>query len=623
MTRIKLLDQDAVNKIAAGEVIERPASVVKELIENSIDAGATKILVEVAEGGKRLIRVTDDGCGMDREDSTLAFEKHATSKISAADDLARISTLGFRGEALSSIASVARSVDLVTKVRSGGVGVAGTHVRIEDGKIVEVGEVGAPAGTTIEVADLFKNVPARRKYLKSGRAELARIAEIVTTYAVIHHHISFELFSGEKTLFKSVRSESWNDPILRILGSDVARNLIPIEADSKFVSIAGAVGRQTVTRSSPDWIMIYVNGRYVKSKALSRAVAEAYRTLIPTGRHPIAVISLSIDPSTVDVNVHPAKTEVRFLREEELAGMLTDSIRLALERAEERESGPEQMKALRPTVLGAADGSADGGYGEGEAEVGVAANWEGEAEEVAGLDGAASLTVPISPEDGACVPASGAEVQRTLPLYSGGGRLELDLETAPLPGGLRVLGQALLLYIVAEGPEGLVLVDQHAAAERIRYEMLVKKHDSGTISQELIVPVTLEFSPKETVLLEEWEEVLEEMGFDVRPFGGRAYHVRSVPATGQRLESPEAVHDVLRDLFALGKVGTEATAKDEILKLLACRGSIKAGHEMAWKEMHDLLRELFSCDNPKTCPHGRPTMVTVSRVQLEKIFGRR
>ncbi|HPJ30389.1 MAG TPA: DNA mismatch repair endonuclease MutL [Methanothrix sp.] len=623
MTRIKLLDQDAVNKIAAGEVIERPASVVKELIENSIDAGATKILVEVAEGGKRLIRVTDDGCGMDREDALLAFEKHATSKISGADDLARISTLGFRGEALSSIASVARSVELVTKVRSGGVGISGTRIRIEEGKMVEVGEVGSPAGTTIEVADLFKNVPARRKYLKSGRAELARIAEVVTTYAVIHHHISFELFSGDRTLFKSVRSESWNDPILRILGSEVARNLIPIQADSRFVSIAGAVGRQTVTRSSPDWIMTYVNGRYVKSRALSRAVAEAYRTLIPTGRHPIAVVSLSVDPSMVDVNVHPAKLEVRFLREEELAGMVTESIRLALERAGERESGPEQMKVLQPTVLGAARELANGADGGRGAEEGIAGAGEGEVEEGAGVDGMTAPAVPIGPEEGMQVPAAGAEIQRTLPLYSGAWRLELDLETAPLPGGLRVLGQALLLYIVAEGPEGLILVDQHAAAERTRYEMLVKRHDSGTISQELIEPVTLELSPKEELMLEEWGEVLVEMGFDVRPFGGRAYHVRAVPATGQRLESPGAVHDVLRDLFALGKVGTEATAKDEILKLLACRGSIKAGYEMAWKEMHDLLRELFACENPKTCPHGRPTMVTISRVQLEKIFGRR
>jgi len=584
-------------------VIERPASVVKELIENSIDAGATRVLVEVADGGKGLVRVTDDGCGMDREDALLAFERHATSKISGADDLERISTLGFRGEALSSIASVAKSVDLVTKVRSGGVGVVEIAIRIEDGRIADVREVGSPAGTSIEVRDLFRNVPARRKYLKSGRAELARIVDVVTSYAVINHTISFELFSGNKTLFKSVRSESWNDPLLRILGSDVARNLIPIEARSKFVSIAGAVGRQTVTRSSPDWIMTYVNGRAVKSRALSRAVNEAYRTLIPSGRYPIAVLSLRIDPSMVDVNVHPAKLEVRFLREEELAGMVTELIQLALTKAEEKESGPQQMRALRPTDLGASEAEGEGEFGE-----------------AAGGYGPEAPEWPVGTSEAG---APGGGVQRTLPLTSGGGRLDLDLVAAPLPGGLRVLGQALLLYIVAEGPEGIVLVDQHASAERVRYETLAKKYASGTIAQELIEPITLELSPKEEVMLEEWGEVLEEMGFEISPFGRNTYHVRSVPAVGQRLESPEAVHDVLRDLFALGRVGTEATGKDAILKLLACRGSIKAGTELGWKEMHDLLRDLFSCENPKTCPHGRPTVVTISQVQLEKIFGRR
>ncbi|HII06868.1 MAG TPA: DNA mismatch repair endonuclease MutL [Methanotrichaceae archaeon] len=602
MTKIKLLDKEAVNKIAAGEVIERPASVVKELIENSIDSGAARILVEVAEGGKGLVRVTDDGCGMDREDAALAFEKHATSKISGADDLERISTLGFRGEALSSIASVASTVDIATKVRSEELGVSGTHIRIDDGKITDVGEVFCPAGTTIEVRDLFRNVPARRKYLRSRRAELARIVDVVTSYAVINHHISFELFSGNKTLFKSVRSESWNDPILRILGSNVARNLIPIEAESKLISVTGVVGKQTVTRSSPDWIMTYVNGRSVRSRALSRAVTEAYRTLIPTGRHPIAVISLQIDPSMVDVNVHPAKMEVRFLREVELAEMLTELISLALQKAEEKESAPRQMKALQETELGVSE-------------------VDGEADDAVAVHGPAAPAGPIGPmAEGS---SSGAETQRTLPLTSGRGRLDLDLEGAPLPGGLRVLGQALKLYIVAEGPEGLVLVDQHAAAERIRYEMLAKKHASGTISQELISPVTVELSPKEQVMLEDWGEVLGDMGFEIPPFGGNAYNVRSVPAIGRRLESPEAVHDVLRDLFALGKVGTEATARDEILKLLACRGSIKAGHEMTWKEMHDLLRELSICENPKTCPHGRPTTVTISSVQLEKLFGRR
>ncbi len=596
MTRIKLLDRDAVNKIAAGEVIERPASVVKELIENSIDAGATKILVEVVEGGKGLIRVTDDGCGMDREDALLAFEKHATSKISGSDDLDRISTLGFRGEALSSIASVARSVEIVTKVRSEDLEVTGTHLWIEDGRITDVRDAGSPAGTTIEVRDLFRNLPARRKYLRSGRAELARIVDVVTSYAVINHSISFELFSGKKTLFKSVRSESCNDPILRILGSEVARNLIPIEANSKLVSITGVVGRQTVTRSSPDWVMTYVNGRPIRSRALSRAVNEAYRTLIPTGRYPLAVLSLKIDPLMVDVNVHPAKMEVRFLREEELVGMVTELIRLALAKAEEKESGPRQMKALRPTEIGVSQG-------------------EGESGDLA----AEQRPEPPAGEDEGL--AAAVEIQRTLPLYPG--RERLDLEVAPLPGGLRVLGQILKLYIVAEGPEGLVLVDQHAAAERIRYEILAKKYASGTISQGLIEPVTLELSPREVVMLEDWGEVLAEMGFEIQPFGGRAYQVRSVPATGSRLESPQAVHDVLRDLFALGRVGTEATGRDEIMKLLACRGSIKAGHEMTWKEMHDLLRGLFGCENPKTCPHGRPTVVTISQVQLEKIFGRR
>ena len=595
MARIKLLDQDAINKIAAGEVIERPASVVKELVENSIDAGATRILVEVEEGGKGLIRVTDDGCGMDREDAALAIERHATSKISGPGDLERIASLGFRGEALSSIASVAEALELVTKVRSGGIDAVGTRLRVEGGRVVDLREVGAPAGTSIEVRGLFKNVPARRKYLKSGRAELARIVEVVTSYAVIHHRISFELFSGEKRIFKSVRSESWNEPLLRILGREVARNLVPFEAEARSVSISGVAARETATRSSPDWIITYVNGRLVRSRALSRAVAEAYRTLIPTGRHPIAVVSLRIDPSQVDVNVHPAKTEVRFLREEEVAALVTDAIRAALMKAGEGGPPPQRARPTEPTV-----------FGTGKADDAVASS--GAAGTVGGSDPVGGLL---------------SDLQRTLPLYSGGGRLDLELAAEPLPGGLRLLGQALQLYIVAEGPEGLVLVDQHAAAERIRYEILSKKYASGTISQELIEPVTLELSPKEAVLLEEWGLTLAEMGFDVQPFGKNAYTVRAVPAIGRRLDSPEAVHDVLRDLFALGRVGTGSTAKEEILKLLACRGSIKAGAEMGWKEMHDLLRDLSTCESPRTCPHGRPTAVTLSPVELEKIFGRR
>ncbi len=583
MAKIRLLDPDTVNKIAAGEVIERPASVAKELIENSIDAGASRIRIEVVEGGKRLIRVTDDGCGIEKEDVVLAFQKHATSKILGAEDLDRIDTLGFRGEALSSIASVARSVEVHTKVRSSDLAAGGVRLWIEDGKVAEKTEVGCPAGMTIEVRDLFYGMPARRKYLKSARAELARITDVVTSYAIINPQIAFDLFTGKRTIFKSVRSEGWDDCILRILGTEVARNLVPVKAESGQMTISGVVGRRSLTRSGPDWIMVYVNGRAVRSRVLTRAVTEAYRTLIPSGRYPIAMISLEIDPALVDVNVHPTKKEVRFLREEDVAGAVVEAVSRVL-LVKDVEASDGQMKALK-TDKGT--GREDNGR----------------------------------PDPG---PVVDQDAQRTLPLTSGAeSRLELDLSSGTEKTRLRVLGQVLKLYIVAEGTEGLVLVDQHAAAERVRYEHLKKMHAARTLSQELIAPINLELSPKEQLMLEDWNELLARMGFEIHPFGGKTYNVRSLPAIGTRLEDPQSVHDVLRDLFAMGKVSCGSTSEDDVLKLLACRGSIKAGCEMTWKEMHDLLKDLFTCQNPKTCPHGRPTVVTISSAQLEKIFGRR
>ena len=583
MAKIRLLDPDTVNKIAAGEVIERPASVAKELIENSIDAGASRIRIEVAEGGKRLIRVTDDGCGIEKEDVVLAFRKHATSKISGAEDLDRIDTLGFRGEALSSIASVARSVEVHTKVRSSDLAAGGVRLRIEDGEVAEITEVGCPAGTTIEVRDLFYGMPARRKYLKSARAELARITDVVTSYAIINPQVAFDLFTGKRTIFKSVRSEGWDDCILRILGTEVARNLVPVKAVSGQMTISGVVGRRSLTRSGPDWIMVYVNGRAVRSRVLTRAVTEAYRTFIPSGRYPIAMISLNIDPALVDVNVHPTKREVRFLREEDVAGAVVEAVSRAL-LVKDVEASDGQMRAL-------------------ETDKGTNREDDGR------------------PDVG---PVVDQDAQRTLPLTSGAeSRLELDLSSGPEKTRLRVLGQVLKLYIVAEGPEGLVLVDQHAAAERVRYEHLKKMHAARTLSQELITPINLELSPKEQLMLEDWNELLARMGFEIHPFGGKTYNVRSLPAIGTRLEDPQSVHDILRDLFTMGKVSCGSTSEDDVLKLLACRGSIKAGCEMTWKEMHDLLKDLFSCQNPKTCPHGRPTVVTISSAQLEKIFGRR
>lgn len=575
--KIRLLDDDTINKIAAGEVIERPASVVKELVENSIDAGASRILIEVLDGGKELIRVTDDGCGMDREDAALAFQRHSTSKISSADDLFGIKTLGFRGEALSSIASVSDLVEVFTKTRTDE---TGTYLRIEKGAAVELKDSGSPVGTSIVVRGLFKNVPARLKHLGTASSELARITELLTQMAIINYRISFELFTGRRTIFMSSRSESWDDVLLRIYGLKVVKGLIPLQAEAEGCAVKGVIGSHLISRAGPDWIYIFVNGRPVISRAILSALREAYGTLLPSGRNPVAVISVSIDPAMVDVNVHPAKREVRFLREEAVTGLLRDAViktlasQVYVPRAELRD---ERAEFPEHNIV------------------------------------ADQRTLPMEPEADGSADARTGEVHIADAMGEG----------ASSKRSLRIIGQALDLYILAEDMDGLVLVDQHAAAERIRYESLLRRYASGSISQELIEPVNVELSPSEAVMMDSWRPLLQEMGFEISPFGGRTYSVRSVPMTGYRLDSPEAVRDVLRDIFASGKPGPQATIRDAVLKLLACRGSIKSGHRLSTEEMRALLADLMKCENPRTCPHGRPTLIGISAAHLERMFGRR
>lgn len=580
MPKIRLLDEDTINKIAAGEVIERPASAIKELVENSIDAGATKILIEVEEGGKSLIKVTDDGCGIEAEDLPMAFQKHATSKITGAKDLERIETLGFRGEALASIASVAKSIEVTTKTRSAP---TGTYLRMESGRIVEKKDIGCPIGTSIAVRELFYNVPARRKHLKSREAELVHIVDAVTEMAIINHVISFELFSGKRTLFRSSRSSSWDDVLLKIFDLKTLKGMMPFCAEGRGWRLKGAAGDPLSTRSSPDRIFIYVNGRPVYSRALTAALREAYRSIIPTGRSPIAVLSLEIGPELVDVNVHPTKREIRLLREEEISAAITYAVSKALRTKPEaeplRETPRVEMPAMQGTVI------------------------------------------------------TQSSEQKTLPMEVTGGEVEMSVasEVSVASGApvatevpqIRILGQVKKLYILAESDQGLLVIDQHAAAERIRFERLVQLYNRKRISQELAVPVTIELAPSEQILIESWKDTLQEIGFEISPFGGKTYHVRAVPAMGRRLENPEAVHDVLRALFTLGKVGPKDTSKEEILKLLACRGSIKSGKELTHPEMNALIKDLYACQNPLTCPHGRPVVVVMTQEELERLFSRR
>lgn len=582
MPKIRLLDEDTINKIAAGEVIERPASVVKELVENSIDAGATRILIEVTDGGKSLVKVTDDGCGIGQEDLALAFQKHATSKISSAVDLSSISTLGFRGEALSSIASVAGSVEVHTKPRSE---LSGSYLKIVDGKVSEIKDIGCPAGTSIAVRDLFHNVPARLKYLKSASAELVKVTELVTEMAIINHKISFELFTGNRTIFKSSRSEDWNDVLLKVFGLETVKRLIPFRAESRTFTLAGVVGGPLCTRSGPDWIYVFVNGRPVSSRALTAGLREAYRTIIPLGKSPVAVVTLEINPSLIDVNVHPTKREIRFQNEEEIAKALIEAVSEAL-----------KVKA-----------GSEIGTGQGQS--------------------AAEQPRGRMPQEFADLTVAGVAEQSTFPLEITGCQVKVDLESPDGvevgPSRLRVLGQVLKLYIVAENEQGLMLIDQHAAAERIRFERLRERYRQKKISQELVETVTIELSPKEQQILESWKDVLADIGFDIDHFGGSTYNIRAVPSTGYRLESPEAIHDILSDFFSQGRIGPDSTNIEEVLKILACRGSIKSGHEMSNGEMRTLLKDLYACENPQTCPHGRPVAVLLDVARLERIFGRR
>ncbi|MCQ8903991.1 MAG: DNA mismatch repair endonuclease MutL [Methanothrix sp.] len=557
MPRIHILDEETVSRIAAGEVIERPASVVKELIENSIDAGATRIFVEVRDGGISLIKVVDDGCGIEREDLPLAFQRHATSKISGADDLFRLKTLGFRGEALSSIASVSRFVEVHTRTRSSAMG---TYIRLENGRVAEIRDDGCPYGTSIEVKGLFEKIPARLKHLSSPSQELARIAELVTQMAIINHRISFELSSGKRTLFRSNASETWDDALIRAFGLRTVKGMIPIMAKGEGFDLHGMISSPDESRQDSESLLVYVNKRPVYSKAVVQALREAYRGFLQSGRNPVAVISIEIDPSLVDVNVHPAKREVRFLKE----GEIYDAVRDAA------------LSALRSSPIPAAT----------------------------------QPTMIAEPQ----LWSSRPQIQETLPL-------EVQTEQRISEPLIRIVGQALDLYIIVEDDDGIFLVDQHAAAERIRYENLLEKCESGSISQELIQPVTVELSPGEAALLDSFSAKLNEIGFEIDHFGGRAYSVRSVPAAAG-LERPESIRDLLREILHLGRA-CKTSFRDEALKLLACRGSIKSGEKLSESAMLRLLTDLFACDNPRTCPHGRPVVVRISAESLEKMFGRR
>ena len=553
MNKIIQLDETLVSKIAAGEVVERPASAVKELVENSIDAGAKKISIEVKDGGKRYIRVSDDGCGMNPEDAKLSVERHSTSKIRNIDDLFAIRTLGFRGEALPSIASISK-FELITSDGDG----KGTKIKVEGGKLKSQESAGCPVGTSVTVEELFFNTPARLKFQKGKSTELSNIIDVTSKFILSNPQISFKLNSDGKEILSSIGSGDLLEAIASIYGTDMAKAMIEV----RDVKIHGYITQPVITKSDRYGESFFVNGRFVRNALLSRALEDAYRTLIPTGKYPIAVISIDIDPADVDVNVHPTKREVKFIRPDVVMRAITSAASKAL------------------SEIGADTGSgsfAGSGY---------------------------ALTEEWKPEPHPALDMLG----HPSPFYGEGNQRG------------EVFLQINLTYIISAKGDDLIIIDQHAAHERIMYEKIKNKIISGT--QNLLVPKTLEIEPKEFALISDNLEEISQIGFDLEIFGKNMIMVRGIPAALKIQNLDTAINEILSELSSAFRIKSIEERREAVWKMMACKSAVKSGDKLSYAEMDGLIRELFATSNPTTCPHGRPTLVKISKADMEKMFGR-
>lgn len=581
--RIAVLDPATANQIAAGEVVERPASVVKELVENAIDAGARNVAVHLEQGGKALIRVRDDGSGMSAADAVLAFERHATSKIRSLDDLESVASLGFRGEALPSIAAVAR-VDLLTRLPDA---LSGTRLYLEGGGLVLQEETGCAAGTEIHVRDLFYNTPARRKFLKSDGAELARIGETVSLLALAYPGIAFRLTHHATVLLQTPGRGDILDVLIGLYGTETSRHLIRLESTEGEWRVHGYLGTPEVARANRSGVATFVNGRPVRNQTLRHALEEAYRGLLPVQKYPLAILFFHAGGHDIDVNVHPAKLEVRFADERRVHALVYRAVRLKL-----------HQSILIPGTETWSLGETVGGCGQAAGGAGV---------KETGQD---YLGVPVSSaamdwerrdSDGLWSQAPGRTFPALTPLAQFGGT-----------------------YILATGAEGLYLVDQHAAHERVFYERLAAAGGERLLlAQELIVPIAVELTPSEWATWEEQQETMARAGFVGEDFGGRTVRFRSVPAFLATEAGPGLIHDVLNQLAIAGDADRPVGQRERAMRALAaCRAAAKAGQSLAPDEMASLLANLGRAAEPFTCPHGRPTVVLISHEELARRFRR-
>ncbi len=575
---IRVLDHEMVSRIAAGEVIERPASVVKELVENSLDAGSTQISVETSGGGIGMIRVTDNGTGIPSDELELAFQRHATSKVSSPVDLESIGSLGFRGEALPSIAAVSK-IEVVTCAEGE---TTGSFLLLNEGNTVDSGSRGRSQGTTITIRDLLRNVPARLKFLKSTSTENSHIANVVTQYALACPGVKFSLTVDSRNTLRTPGTGGLSDTVLEIYGAETARSMCKLgdgedgwKSDSAQspVRVDGMVGSPSISRANRNYMSFFVNRRWINSRVLSYAVEEAYHGMLMQGRHPISVINITVPPGDVDVNIHPTKTEVKFRDDRPVFSAVQKAVRQAV-----LEQSP--VPAIEE----------------------VSPDYGGKPSREQSLFSSPPQPVHHGTGQSATVPLSG---ERFTPSQS-------------LPA-LRLVGQVAGTYIIGEGPEGLYIIDQHAAHERILFEQIRKQSRLHQVEvQGLLEPATLEVSPGQDEVLKTCYSELSEFGFTIEPFGDRSYLVRAVPV----MLNGKDWSATLRELLDSTEAGKGADWREELAISFACHGAIKAGQVLTDEEMRELLRQLEQTAAPNTCPHGRPTIIRLSTSQLEKEFRR-
>ena len=646
MKNIAVLDESTIDKIAAGEVIERPSSVVKELVENAIDAGATAVTAEIKDGGISLIRITDNGEGIAKDQISTAFLRHATSKITKVEDLLSVSSLGFRGEALSSIAAVCQ-VEVITKTAGT---LLGTRYRIEGGQEILTEEIGAPDGTTFLVNNIFYNTPARKKFLKSAMTEAGYISELMERMALSHPEIAFKFINNRQTRLHTSGNHNLKDIIYGIYGRDIAANLLPVKAEGAFGRLEGFVGKPVISRGNRNFENYFVNGRYVKSKIITKAIEDAYKTFMMQHKYPFTALHFTIPGDLLDVNVHPTKLELRFSNQEEIYQIVYDTVRQALSSRElipdvgvDREPKkaelpkykkpaqvpePFQIPKAKPqssftahviresassyTVLPKAEKAPRPlpqmfqKQNTEPASKSVPETEKGEVSETA--------TKPEKPFE--------QEITREIQKAE---QMELFDDKLLSQQNVKqhtVIGQVFDTYWIVQFQDKMYLIDQHAAHEKVLYEQTMKRLKDHTFtSQRICPPVILTLSLKEEEALKMHMDVFEKLGFEIEPFGGMEYALSAIPDNLFGITERSLFLEILDDLVDQSVRGTPQSVLEKVASM-SCKAAVKGNHRMSTKEAHALIDELLTLDNPYNCPHGRPTIISMSKYELEKKFKR-